>query len=274
MATLNIVGCGRAASTLGRLWAERGIYEIQDVLTRSPAGATEAVAFVGAGRPVEALADMRPADMWMLGVPDTAIIEAGDALAASGLLRVGDAVFHLSGFTASSVLEPARKLGARVASAHPVLSFADPQTALAQFAGTLVGLEGDVQLCEKLAAGFERIDGECFSLGVETKPLYHAGSVFASNFLVVVIDVARRLYAEGGVAPEVAERLLAPLATKALDNVLANGRAALTGPAARGDHVVIEAQGRAVGDFDADAGEAYASLSRLAVRIAAERMLA
>lgn len=271
MVTLNIIGCGRAARTLGRLWAERGAYRVQDVLTRSPAGAAQAVAFVGAGRPIDALAAMRPADVWMLGVPDTAIVEIGEALAASGLLRAGDAVFHLSGFTASSVLEPARKRGARVASAHPVLSFADPQHALAQFAGSLVGLEGDAHLCETLAGAFHVIGGECFALSSDTKPLYHAGSVFASNFLVVIIDVARRLYAEAGVAPEVAERLLAPLATKALDNVLVHGRAALTGPAARGDHAVVEAQGCAVDGFDGDAGGAYAALSRLAVRIATER---
>ena len=269
--TLNIIGCGRAAKTLGRLWAQTEAFEVQDVLTSAPASAAEAVGFVGAGSPVDALARMRHADVWMLGVPDTVIAETGEALAATGLLRAADAVFHLSGFTASSVLEPVRQVGAHVASAHPVLSFADPQRAQAQFSGTLIGLEGDAQLCATLEVAFELIGGRCFALSANTKPLYHAGSVFASNFLVVVMDVARRLYAESGVAPEVAERLLAPLATKALDNVLANGRAALTGPAARGDHAVVQAQGQAVAGWDDDAGEAYAALSRLAVRIASER---
>lgn len=271
VSTLNIIGCGRAAKTLGRLWAQTEAFRIQDVLTRAPASAAEAVAFVGAGRAADALARMRPADVWMLGVPDTVIADTGEALAASGLLRAGDTVFHLSGFTASSVLEPVRQVGARVASAHPVLSFADPQRAQAQFVGTLIGLEGDAQLCATLEAAFGLIGGRCFALSADTKPLYHAGSVFASNFLVVLIDAARRLYAEAGVAPEVAERLLAPLAANTLDNALANGRAALTGPAARGDDAVVEAQGQAVAGWDHDAGEAYAALSRLAVRIATGR---
>ncbi len=268
MKKLNIIGCGRAARTLARLWQQSGVFSVHVVLTRDIATAAEAVDFIGGGQSVALLADMQVADVWLLGVPDTAIADAGRELAASGLLRAGDAVFHLSGFTPSSVLAPAAAVGARVASAHPVLSFADPARTLAQFAGTLVGLEGEASLCAELQAAFAAIGGEGFALSADHKALYHAGSVFAANFLVVIVDVARRLYQESGVTPEVAERLLEPLARKALDNVLKDGRGALTGPAARGDHAVVQAQGQSVTDWDGNAGAAYAALSKLAADIA------
>lgn len=268
MKTLNIVGCGRAARTLARLWSDQGSLQVQDVLTRSAASAAEACAFIGAGRPVDPLGRMRPADFWMLGVPDGAIVPAAERLASSGALRDGDAVFHLSGFTASTALAAAARAGARTASAHPVLSFADPACAIAQFAGVLVGVEGEARLRAELQALFAAIDGECFPVDAHSKPLYHAGSVFASNFMVVIVDVARRAYLDAGVPPQVAERLLAPLARNALDNVLARGSAALTGPAARGDHAVVDAQSRVVSAWDAETGTAYDAMTALAYRIA------
>ncbi|MGL1832053.1 Rossmann-like and DUF2520 domain-containing protein [Rhodocyclaceae bacterium SMB388] len=268
MKTLNIIGCGRAARTLARLWSHSGSLQVQDVLTRSAASAVEACAFIGAGQPVDVLAHMRPADFWMLGVPDSAIVAAAERLSGSGALRDGDAVFHLSGFTASTALAAAIRAGARTASAHPVLSFADPACAIAQFAGVLVGVEGEARLRAELHALFAAIGGECFPVDAQSKPLYHAGSVFASNFMVVIVDAARRAYLDAGVPQQVAERLLAPLARNAVDNVLARGPAALTGPAARGDHAVVEAQARVVSAWDADSGKAYDALTALAYRIA------
>jgi len=66
--------------------------------------------------------------------------------------------------------------------------------------------------------------------------------------------------------------MLAAISRGALDNVLALGaRDALTGPAARGDREVVAIQNAAVADWDADSGRAYAALSALAFRLAAER---
>nr|MBL8455560.1 DUF2520 domain-containing protein [Zoogloeaceae bacterium] len=93
-----------------------------------------------------------------------------------------------------------------------------------------------------------------------------------SNFLVVIMDLARKAYLAAGVAPETADRLLAPLARGALANVIERGaRHALTGPAARGDHAVVSAQQRAVAQWSGEAGEAYAALTALAYRLASER---
>lgn len=269
MKTLNIIGCGRAARTLARLWSDAGSAQVQDVLTRATGSARDATRFIGGGRAVASLEDMRAADLWMLGVPDTAIASVATALAVTGHVRGGDGVFHLSGFTASTVLDDLAVQGACTASAHPVLSFADPAVAIRQFDGALIGVEGEAGLVAQLGALFAAIGGECFAVDAGAKPLYHAGAVFASNFLVVIIDVARRAYREAGVHADVAERLLAPLARKTLDNVLHNDAAsALTGPAARGDHAVLAAQLAVVRAWDRDAGDAYAAASTLALRIA------
>jgi predicted short-subunit dehydrogenase-like oxidoreductase (DUF2520 family) len=269
---LNIIGCGRAARTLARLWAGNGRCAIGDVLTRSPASAQEAVDFIGQGCAVAGFGDMRPAALWMLGVPDRDIAAAAVALAVSGRVRPGDGVFHLSGFTPSAVLGPLQDVGARIGSVHPVMSFADPALAAGRFDGTPCGIEGEVTLSAELAALFAAIGAECFAMDGSKKPLYHAGSVFASNFLVVILDVARKAYVDSGVPPDIADRMLAAIAGGALENVVALGaRDALTGPAARGDREVVALQHAAVAEWDAGSGQAYAALTELAFRLAAER---
>lgn len=272
MITLNIVGCGRAARTLARLWQQSGALRIGDVCNTTPESAAAACAFIGAGRPVAAPGAMGEAALWMLGVPDSALAETAAALSAAQRLRAGDGVFHLSGFTASTGLQPLAARGARIASLHPVVSFADPARAAAAFTGSLCGLEGDDGLCAQLDRLAAAIGGRVFPLEAAHKPLYHAASVFASNFQVVIQDLALKAYLAAGVPADVAAALHAMLARGSLDNVLAlGGAAALTGPAARGDRDVVARQHAVVAEWDAAAGEAYAALSALAFRLAAER---
>lgn len=272
MITLNIIGCGRAARTLARLWREHGALAIGSVLSGSHASALDACRFIGGGQAVAELGQMGPAELCLLGVPDREIEGVAGRLAASGVIRPGDGVFHLSGFGSSALLEPLRAKGANVASVHPVLSFSEPERAVGQFRGTLCGVEGGKALCERLTPLFEAIGGTCFPLDAAHKPLYHAGSVFASNFLVVIMDVARKAYLAAGVAPDVADRLLAPLARGALANVIERGAMmSLTGPASRGDHAVVSRQQQVVAQWQGEAGEAYAALTALAYRLAAER---
>ncbi|MBA4742115.1 MAG: DUF2520 domain-containing protein [Azoarcus sp.] len=269
---LNIVGCGRAARTLAKLWAGAGPCVIGSVLTRSPASAQDAVSFIEQGRAVAGFDEMRPAALWMLGVPDRDIATAAAVLAASGCVRAGDGVFHLSGFTPSAALAPLAEVGARIASVHPVMSFADPALAAGRFAGTPCGVEGETTLAAELATLFAAIGAQCFALDGSKKPLYHAGSVFASNFLVVILDAARRAYVDAGVPPETADAMLAAISRGALENVLAlGGPNALTGPAARGDREVVALQQGVVSAWDADAGRAYRELSTLAFALAARR---
>ncbi len=272
MRSLNLIGGGRVGRTLGRLWQEGGHYQVQDVLTRSPQTAHDAIAFMGAGLPVTALADMRPADVWMLAVPDREIAAVASALALTPNVaaRQSAIAFHGSGALGSVELAPLQALGWRVASAHCLLSFASPQSALQQFAGTACALEGDPLALMELEPAFTRIGAQCFALAAEHKLLYHAGAVFATNFVPVLQALANQLWQTSGVPVEVAARLNATLLRNAVDNVLALGPAgALTGPAARGDLALVARQGAAVAQWDATAGEAYQALSQLAARLAA-----
>jgi predicted short-subunit dehydrogenase-like oxidoreductase (DUF2520 family) len=260
VATLNLVGAGHVGRALGRLFAAGGAFTVQDVLTRSAASAREAVDFIGAGQACTTLAQMRPARVWMLAVGDDAIVPACEALAARGQLA-GAVVFHCSGAKASGELQAARAAGAHVASVHPVRSFADPQAVAADFAGTFCGIEGDQEALALLEPAFAAIGARLVRIDPAAKTVYHAAAVFASNYLVTVVDAALRAYEAAGVPAEVARELARPLATEALANVFRLGpEAALSGPVARGDFATVARQQEAVTRWDAATGRLYEAL--------------
>jgi predicted short-subunit dehydrogenase-like oxidoreductase (DUF2520 family) len=269
--SLNLIGGGRVGRTLARLWHASRTFQVQDVLTTSSASAAQAVEFIGAGRPVSALAEMRAADLWMLAVPDREIAVAAMQLAQAAQDRgmKPALAWHCSGALSSATLAPLRALGWPVASAHCILSFAAPASAVQQFAGTPCGLEGDAPVLQTLQASFTAIGAECFTVAAQDKMLYHAAAVFATNFLPVLQVLANDLWRDSGVPAAMLPRLSADLLRHAVENVMTLGpAAALTGPAARGDRALVQAQGEAVAHWDADAGDAYRALSRLALRIA------
>jgi predicted short-subunit dehydrogenase-like oxidoreductase (DUF2520 family) len=266
--TLNIVGAGHVGRVLGRLLAAHGAFDVQDVLTRSGAGARDAVAFIGAGRAVEAIGQLRPASAWMLAVGDDQIAPVCAQLAQAGSLD-GAVVFHCSGARASDELGAAAQAGAFTASVHPVRSFADPDAVAAGFAGTFCGIEGDARALALLAPAFEAIGARLVPIDAAAKTVYHAASVFASNYLVTVLDAALRAYQAAGVPEPVARELARPLASETLANVFRMGpEAALSGPIARGDHATVARQQAAVSGWDAPTGELYAALAESTAALA------
>ncbi|PKO61301.1 MAG: DUF2520 domain-containing protein [Betaproteobacteria bacterium HGW-Betaproteobacteria-18] len=270
MKTINLIGGGRVGQTLGRLMAQVGQYQVQDVLTRNAASAQHAVDFIGTGRAVLHWQDLHPADLWLLAVPDGQIAPVAAALALRNDLRPALA-FHASGALGADTLQPLRDKGWRVASAHCLLSFASPNTALEQFAGTPCALEGDVQALAELRALLTRLGAQCFDLNPEDKLLYHAGAVFATNFLPVLQDLAEQLWQHSGMPPHLVKHLRATLLHNAVNNIVKLGpQGALTGPAARGDSTLVSKQGQAVQQWNASAGKAYQVLSDLARQLATQ----
>jgi predicted short-subunit dehydrogenase-like oxidoreductase (DUF2520 family) len=267
--TLNVIGCGRVGQTLAALLHQHGQVQLQDLYSRSFTSAEQAAQFVGAGKPVAELAHMRTAEVWLLSVPDAQVGTAAQALAeAQGTKLAGAIVCHNSGFLSAAVLQPLQALGCHVASAHPVLNFASPHTGVRQFAGTPCGLEGDAPALAWLHRALSAIGGRCFDIASADKPLYHAAAVFSSNFTVVLQGLAQDAWRSAGVPPELMRPLTEALLKSTVDNVLAMGPAhALTGPAARGDTAVVQAQGEVVKGWSVPAGQVYTTLSELAAQL-------
>jgi predicted short-subunit dehydrogenase-like oxidoreductase (DUF2520 family) len=275
MKTLNILGCGVVGRTLGRLFHQADVFQIQDLVNRSPESAAGASKFIGAGRPISRLAEMRPADLYLIACADDGIAACAADLAATGLVREGAIVFHLSGALPSSVLAPLAAAGAALASVHPVKSFADPLDSVASFAGTWCGIEGDPAAVTCLSAAFCAIGGKIFSVDPRFKTLYHVGSVLVCNYLTALVETGVRAYQKGGLPPQTALEVMEPLVRGTLDNIFRVGTVqALTGPIARGDCATVTKQLAALDEWDSETALIYRALGRVAIDLSGRRGVA
>ncbi|MES2102909.1 MAG: Rossmann-like and DUF2520 domain-containing protein [Pseudomonadota bacterium] len=272
MKSLCIIGAGKVGQVLGRQFALHAVFDIGQILNRSLASAQQAAGFIGAGQPVAGWGNLRKADVYMLAVADDQIIACCEALQQRRLLDPHSVVFHCSGSKASTALTAAIDAGAAVASLHPVRSFADIGAVSAGFAGTICSVEGDGRALAVLLPVLESIRAQVVQISADSKLLYHAGSVFASNYLVSLMDIALQAYVAAGIPPETARAMAAPLAQQTLDNVFRLGtEQALTGPIARGDMLTVEMQLHKVAEWDAGAGELYRSFIPATVNLAARK---
>jgi len=163
-------------------------------------------------------------DVVLLCVPDTAIADTSRCL-APGRGWVG----HVSGATPLAALDPHE----RRFSLHPLQTF-DRSGDPAQFDGAWAAITGEtgdaVGIARELA---EALGLRPFELADGDRTLYHAGAVFASNYLVTLQRAAVRL----GVPAEG----LVPLMRGTIDHGFE-----LTGPIARGDWATVEAHKQAI----------------------------
>ncbi len=169
-------------------------------------------------------ADPHGADVVLLCVPDGEVARAAAALTP----RPGVLVGHCSG---------ALPLGALDLSLHPLMTVT---AAGADFAGAGCAVAGrDAHALATAVALAERLGMRPLHVPDADRAAYHAGASMAANFLVTLEDAAERVFGHD-------RALLAPLARAALENWLAQGRSALTGPIARGDEETVDRQRAAV----------------------------
>lgn len=215
--------------------------------------------------------DTRRAALLLIATPDDAIAGVAAELAADGAVGQPQIVLHLSGLLDRLALHALASTGAALGSFHPLQSVADPATAAERLRGSFAALEGDpraLEAGERLAA---TLGMRPVRLAAGTKAAYHAGAVIASNYAVVLADVAARLARQAGVPADTAGELYLPLMRGTLANLALGPAAALTGPVRRGDEATVRAHLAALGPEDR---ALYRALGLAALRIAREAGLA
>jgi predicted short-subunit dehydrogenase-like oxidoreductase (DUF2520 family) len=230
---IGFVGAGAVGTALGVAFTRAG-WPIAAVASRDAGRRERFVRLTGGD--ARAYADPAPlldeVELVFLTVPDDAI----GSVAASIHLYAGQAIVHTSGLLGPDILTPALAAGTQAGSFHPLVAFADIERAVAALDGATVALEGDDQLVALLARLAEAIGATPVRLAPGAKAAYHAAAVLAAGGLVALLDAIVELGRVAGLDEPAALDVYGPLARQTLDNARALGvRAALTGPATRGD---------------------------------------
>lgn len=275
MKKLNIIGCGKVGIALAGLWREHKCFAIGDVLNLSEKSAEAAVQVIGEGRAIATQMQMRPAELFLLGTPDDVLIEACELLSTSNILRAGDVVFHCSGSLASREFESAVNAGAQVASVHPIRSFTTIDTTPNAFVDTFCGVEGSDQALLVLRPAFEAIGATLLDIDPRFKMVYHAAAVMACNNLTALMELSMQAYQQAGIGRKQAMQLMRPIVESTIGNIFDVGPVkALSGPIARGDHVLLETQLTELETWNAQFAETYRSLGKVALSLSRDQAVA
>ncbi len=258
-----IVGAGNLGSALARALHGAG-YRISEIVYRGGRGQrTRQLAAQVNSRAVALPQAHWHADLVWLCVPDSQI-----AICARELAKVADwrekIALHPSGALASDELQPLRRRGAAVASAHPLMTFV--RRSSPGLAGVPFAIEGDaaaVRVARRMARDLE---GEAFSVRRRDKALYHAWGAFASPLLIALLASAEQVAMAAGVrSPAAARQRMLPILRQTLRNYGALGPAdAFSGPLVRGDVATVRRHLRALKKIPA-AKQVYVVLARAAL---------
>ncbi|WP_435770408.1 Rossmann-like and DUF2520 domain-containing protein [Nocardioides sp. SYSU DS0651] len=255
---VGVVGAGRVGAVLAAGLQAAG-HPVVAAAGESDASRRRAAELLP-GVPLRKPSDVaRAADLLLLTVPDDMLPNVVQVLADSGALRPGQVVAHTSGRHGLAVLAPAAAVGARVVALHPAMTFTGTHVDLERLSGCVFGLTaGDAErsLAEGLVAD---LGGRPTWVPEEMRTLYHAGLAHGANHLVTLVSEAMGLLAAAGVDDP--SGTLRPLLDAALDNALAHGDAALTGPIVRGDVQTVAAH---LADIETNAPDTLSSYVAMA----------
>jgi predicted short-subunit dehydrogenase-like oxidoreductase (DUF2520 family) len=232
------VGAGRVGAVLAAALRAAG-HEITGAAGESAASRTRIETLLPGVHHDKPTVVARSCDLLLLTVPDDMLANVVTMLAASGALRPGQLVVHTSGKHGVGVLEPAARLGLQVLAMHPAMTFTGTDVDLERLSGCVFGVTagpGTRAVGKSLVAD---LGGTVVWVDEDKRSLYHAGLAHGANHLVTLVTQAMDLLRASGADDPAGT--LRPLLAAALDNALAYGDAALTGPIVRGDVETVRA---------------------------------
>jgi predicted short-subunit dehydrogenase-like oxidoreductase (DUF2520 family) len=217
---INVIGSGRVGAAVAARLRERGV-----------------------------AVDTDEPELVLLCVPDSAI--AGVART----LEPGPWVAHVSGGTPLAALDPHE----RRFSVHPLQTFTRARGA-EQLDGAWAAVTAERPDALREGMRLAEVLGlHPFELADSARRIYHAGAVFASNYVVTLHRAASLLFETAGAPPEALE----PLMRRTIENGFE-----LTGPIARGDWSTVTAHRAAIQDSRPELDHLYETLAGATLALA------
>jgi len=267
-----IVGAGNLATFLAVALRDAG-FTIDEIIARdSPRSRRRArtlAAKVGAQAVIANSAALDATLLWFC-VPDREIRSAASFLADHLIARVLihqrakiRFALHSSGALSSRELDPLRRAGAAVASAHPLMTFVPG--AHPSLTGVPFAMEGDAAATRVARRIVRELGGETFALPASRKAAYHTWATLTSPLLLAFLVTLEEAARAAGLTRQDARRKSLPIIRQTLENYSRLGPAqSFSGPLIRGDTATV-AKHLAVLKKQPGAREVYVALARAAL---------
>ncbi|WP_439029979.1 Rossmann-like and DUF2520 domain-containing protein [Gordonia terrae] len=249
--TVGIVSAGRVGTALGEALEKAG-HVVGAVVARSPESRRRAARRLPDTEMLALDSVVARSELLLLSVPDASLEAVVDQIAAGGALRPGTIVAHTAGAQGVGVLRPLTDRGALGIALHPAMTFVGSEEDTARLTNACFAITAADPIGEAIASSLVlEMGGDPVRIAEEDRTLYHAALAHGANHLIALISDAvtalnaaidhsgRDTATVDGSGDRLAERILGPLVTASLRNVLELGPSALTGPVARGDAAAV-----------------------------------
>ena len=269
MEKIGIIGAGKVGVSLGRCWSGLegldliGYYSRTKESSEYAAQLTNSISFDG-------LKDLvYKCNVIIIASPDDSI---GDIWRQISIFNVQNKIIaHCSGSLSSEIFFDSSKLGASVCSLHPVLAVSSKEDSYKDLKKAFFTLEGDQVAVDFFAKILDIQKNPYKIIRSCDKTKYHISTVFMSNLIVAISNIASDLLRSYDFTEEEALLALSSLAKNNMENVFEKGLvSSLTGPVERNDTNTVtrhlrslESQGQ-----EGKLGQIYRLLSLELVKIA------
>jgi len=260
-----VIGAGRVGAALGAALGRAGheIVAASGVSEQSVARAERLLPGVPLLPADEVVAE---SGFVLLAVPDDVLRPLVSGLADTDAWQPGQLVAHTSGAQGIGVLDPAAARGVLALALHPVMTFTGRPEDVERLFGATFGVtaaEDDEAAWHVGEALTVEMGAEPVRIPDSARALYHAALTHGANHLMTLVADCAEVLREAGIGHS--ERLVAPLLSAALDNVLRHGDRDLTGPVARGDLGTVRKHLAVLADRAPEVEPAYRALARRTV---------
>jgi predicted short-subunit dehydrogenase-like oxidoreductase (DUF2520 family) len=272
---VGVVSAGKVGAVLGAALRAAG-HAVVGVSAVSEASRDRAEALLPGVPVLDVPAVLERSELVLLAVPDDELPGLVQGLADAGLWQAGQLVVHTAGRWGTGVLDPARRAGAIPLAVHPAMTFTGLSLDLARLNDCSFGITAPAPVLPIAQALVVEMGAEPVVVAEADRALYHAALAHGANHLMTVAGQSMQVLRDIGV--DHPDRVLGPLLRATLDNALAAGESALTGPVARGDSGTVAAHRGALDEYAHGHGGddvllAYLDLARVTARRALDRGL-
>lgn len=263
---IGFIGAGKAGFTLGKYFCEHDLNVI-GYYSKNFQSAAQAAEFTNTKCYYDLKSIVEASDILFLTVPDRAIEEIWECIQKLSIKN--KIICHCSGSLSSAVFSNIENHQSYGYSIHPLFAISDKLNSYKEISGAFFTLEGSKEHLEEMKILLEQLGNPVQVISSGSKTIYHCGAVFASNFVVALMQTGMDLLCSCGFDQDSAAAALRPLLLGSVQNIIRQGTVySLTGPVERCDLGTIKEH---LNSIEESEKELYVLLSNKLVEIAMKK---
>lgn len=195
-------------------------------------------------------------------VPDSQLRKVAAGLARQKLPWKKIAVLHTAGALGAEVFTRLEGLGAGVGACHPFMTF-PPKGRPPRLEGVTFGIDGNAAGLRAAQRLVRSLHGKPLEVSGQQRVLYHLAAVLACGMVAANLLMAQQVLSSLGMSEKRALEAIIPISAGTINNIKELGvRAAMTGPAVRGDTTTIRRHLQQLQKLDPELAKVYREISK------------